>query len=112
MRNILVFFILIFTLTSCSYLHVHKMDIEQGNILTADKVDRIHTGMTKQDVTDILGPPELANVFNPSHMNYVYTFKPGYGPESRKYLTLRFRGNTLVDIQKDLYSQTYNYDAS
>lgn len=104
MRNILIFFILAFTLSACSYFHVHRMDVEQGNILTPELVNRIHTGMTKQQVINILGEPLLTNVFSSKYLDYVYTYRPGYGPETQKYITLRFRGNILTDIKGNLYS--------
>lgn len=98
MRNMLILLFMVFALTSCAFFHVHKMDIEQGNVLTPEMISHVHKGMSKQQVQNILGEPILANVFNPNHMDYVYMFKPGYGQETIKYVTFQFRGNTLVGI--------------
>jgi outer membrane protein assembly factor BamE len=86
-------------------LHVHRMDIEQGNIITSGMVGRIHQGMTKSEVKDILGEPVLSNVFDPNRLDYVYTYKPGDGKSVEKYVTLIFRGDRLAEMRDNLYPE-------
>lgn len=105
MRKILLAMLACLLLSSCTYLHVHKMDIEQGNVLTQEMVNRIHTGMTAGQVKDILGEPVLTNVFNSNRMDYVYTYKPGYGKGVMKYLTLIFKQGRLNEIRGNMYSE-------
>jgi outer membrane protein assembly factor BamE len=105
MRNLFILFALSITLSGCSYLHVHKMDIEQGNVITPEMVRQVHLGMSQDEVKSIMGEPVLANVFDSSSLDYVYTFKPDYGPKIEKYVTFIFKNNRVVDIKGNMYSQ-------
>jgi len=105
MHKILLALTLLATLTACSFLHVHKMDIEQGNVITQAQVDKIHRGMTISQVKDIMGNPILTNVFDPSHADYVYTYKPGYGTPIEKHITISFRNGRADEIKGNMYSE-------
>jgi outer membrane protein assembly factor BamE len=80
------------------------MDIEQGNVMTQDTVNKIHRGMTAEEVKDIMGNPVLSNVFDGNRMDYVYTFKPGYGEGTEKFVTVIFKHGRVSDIEGNLYS--------
>jgi outer membrane protein assembly factor BamE len=101
MKKIVSALIMMCALSGC----VHKMDIEQGNIVTQEMVNRIHTGMTMQQVKDIMGDPVLLNTFADNRVDYVYTFSPGYGNMAEKYITLTFSRGRLRSIGGNMYSQ-------
>jgi outer membrane protein assembly factor BamE len=105
MRKMLMVFSILLSLSGCSYFQVHRMDIEQGNIVSADAVSHIHIGMTQADVKSALGEPVLSNVFDPNRLDYVYTYKPGNGKSVEKYLTLIFRNDRLTEIKGNLNPQ-------
>jgi len=105
MRTTTLLLSLMLSLSSCSFFHVHKMDVEQGNYLSDTMVARIHEGMSMEQVKEILGQPVLSNMFDKNRQDYVYTFKPGYGVERVKYLTLIFRDGRLNEIHGNMYSQ-------
>lgn len=90
--------LIISALTGC----VHKMDIEQGNIITPEQVSKLHTGMTEAQVKAIMGVPVLTNTFTEQQMDYVYTYKAGYGPLNEKYVTLIFNHQRLQEIKTHL----------
>jgi outer membrane protein assembly factor BamE len=96
MRKLWIFVVLIFLSTGC----VRKMDIEQGNILTPEMAKSLHTGMTVAEVKDILGSPTLLNTFNENRMEYVYSYKPGRGETTEKYILLTFQNDRLKTIQR------------
>jgi outer membrane protein assembly factor BamE len=102
MQKIIILLFTLMTLSGCSYLHIHKMDIEQGNVITQDMLNRVHNGMTPWEVKNIMGNPVLANVFDPNRLDYVYTFKPGYGAGTETYITYIFKNGHLVDTQGNL----------
>ncbi len=96
MKKLLIL-LLVSLLTSCSW--VHRMDIEQGNIITPDMLCRLHVGMTKTQVKDLMGTPMVMNTFTNNHEEYVYTFKPGGKQTCEKYVLLQFdRGGRLRHI--------------
>lgn len=89
--------VLLLSLTAC--IRVHKMDIEQGNVITPDMVSQLHTGMSEARVKDIMGPPMLVNTFTPNRVDYVYTYKPGYGARQEKSVALWFKNGRLINIK-------------
>jgi len=66
-------------LAGCQYippsLGVYKLDINQGNYVTEDQVEKLKVGQTRQQVRGILGTPLLADVFHASRWDYVYEFQ-------------------------------------
>lgn len=105
MRNKLMLISILFALSGCSYLHVHKMDVEQGNVITQEMVGKLHTGQTEAQVKAIMGTPILTNVFDKSRLDYVYTYKPGYGEGNEHYITIIFTKGRLSAIKGNLYSE-------
>lgn len=87
-------------LTSCSYLHVHKQEITQGNIITATNVSRLHRGMSQDEVEQVMGKPSLSNIFTPNRVEYVYTNQPGGGTMTEKRVTCLFKNGRLLEIQE------------
>jgi outer membrane protein assembly factor BamE len=105
MRKLLIILSLLLPLSGCSYLHIHKMDIEQGNVITPEMVNQVHRGMSEAEVRNIMGNPVLANVFDKNRLDYVYTFKPGYGTGTEKYITFVFINGRLTSTDANLYSE-------
>jgi len=56
---------------------VHRIDIQQGNFLDKEDIDRIAVGMTRVQVRALLGTPMVADPFQGSRWDYVYYFKRG-----------------------------------
>ncbi len=91
----------VFTLSGC----IHKMDIEQGNVITPEMVGQLHKGMSEEQVKAVMGTPMLLNTFDDNRIDYVYTYKPAYGKLTKKNITLTFRNHRLQDIGGNMYSQ-------
>lgn len=98
MKKIISLALIALSLSGCSYMRVHKMDIEQGNIVTQENVSRLHKGMSKDQVKAIMGTPMLINVFTPNLVSYVYTFQAGYMPFKKSRITLLFERGKLHEI--------------
>ena len=81
------------------------MDIEQGNCITQEMLQKIHPGMTETQVKDIAGDPVLSNVFDSHRVDYVYTTKPGYGEGTEKYITLIFKNGRISQVTGNMYSE-------
>ena len=53
---------------------VYKIDINQGNYLSQDMVDKLKVGMTQQQVKQLLGTPLVNSPFRPDRWDYVYEY--------------------------------------
>ncbi len=53
---------------------IYKLDINQGNYLSQDMVDKLKVGQTKVQVRQLLGTPLLVSPFRDERWDYVYEF--------------------------------------
>ncbi|CAG0954527.1 Outer membrane protein assembly factor BamE [Burkholderiales bacterium] len=75
--RLLLPFLLVF-FAGCSWapsLGVHKIDINQGNALTQDLVEKLKVGQSKAQVRAILGTPLLADIYHADRWDYVHEFR-------------------------------------
>ena len=54
---------------------VYRMPIQQGNFLDADQVDQLEVGMTRSQVSFLLGTPMVPTAFDNSRWDYYYYLK-------------------------------------
>lgn len=87
-------------LTACSALSIHRLEVEQGNIMNSATIDRLHQGMSEKQVKDMLGTPILVNILDTNRLLYVYTFQIGSCPRVEKQLRLIFYRSILQNIQR------------
>lgn len=92
---------LVMLTAGCSTLEkvVYRPDINQGNYLSPADVQKIHTGMTKQQVSYVLGTPMLHDAFGNNTWYYVFREQPGHESVKQQTLTLTFdSAGTLTNI--------------
>lgn len=53
---------------------VYKLDINQGNYLSQDMVNKLKVGQTRQQVRQVLGTPLVVSAFRDNRWDYVYEF--------------------------------------
>lgn len=63
---------------------VHRVDIQQGNFLDSEDIDRVAVGMTRVQVRSLLGTPMVADPFVHTRWDYVYYLKRGRWDEPRQ----------------------------
>lgn len=80
----------------------YRLNVQQGNVITQEMVDKLEPGMDKRKVEFILGTPLVTDVFNRDRWDYVYTFKPGGGEMTERRLILFFENDRLVRIEGDI----------
>ncbi len=98
MRQFILLFVALssLSLTACS---VHKIDIQQGNVITREMVETLTPGMDKRRVQLAIGSPMIQDPFHPNRWDYVYSFKAGMRDEEQSaHIILYFDGDTLTKI--------------
>ena len=92
------------SLGACSSWHVvHKIDVQQGNVITQEKVNQLEPGMSRRQVQFIMGSPMVADVFHQDRWDYFYRLQPGYGEPTREHVTLFFDDDSLERITGTLH---------
>jgi outer membrane protein assembly factor BamE len=94
-------------IAGCSSLSPYKTPITQGTIINLEAVDTLQTGLTMEQVKQILGPPFGKDSFSPSHWEYVfYTTDESFQPGTIKHLIVTFDQENYLQnwkiIQKKL----------
>jgi len=82
-------------------LAVYKIDVNQGNYLSQDMVDKLKVGMTKPQVKVVLGTPLVTSAFRDNRWDYVYEFaRQGRVREHRQF-TVYFDQDKLARWEGD-----------
>lgn len=76
----------------------HKMEINQGNMVTPEMRHKLKLGMTRLQVQAILGTPLLNDAFHASRWDYVYRLEKKGKLLEKQRMTLYFEGDSLTRI--------------
>ena len=93
---------LISVLAGCQYFQfpgVHKINIQQGHILTEEMISQLEPGLNKRQVRYILGTPLIDDIFNDDRWDYYYSLKMGDGRFFKRTLTVYFDGDTMTHYE-------------
>lgn len=63
------------TLSGCTFPGVYKLNVQQGNIVTADMLAQLEPGMTPRQVIYVMGTPVLGNPFEQQRWDYFYSLE-------------------------------------
>lgn len=94
-------------LSGCgNFLRVYKADLDQGNLVTQEMVEKLKPGMTPSQVRYVLGTPLVTDTLNPRRWDYLYDYVPGTYARIAKMkevdnrrLTVWFENGTLSKIE-------------
>ncbi len=101
---------------------VYKLDINQGNYLSQDMVDKLRVGQTKSQVRQLLGTPLLVSPFRDSRWDYVYEFTHQGAVVAHRTFTAyfvddklaRWEGDempaSMADLNREALARTSNED--
>ena len=98
----LTLLILLF-ITGCSSIPsvLYKLDVQQGNIITQEMVDKLNPGMSKSQVRFVLGTALIDDVFHKNRWDYVYRLVQHGNLVEEYKLTVFFEGDKLVRTAGD-----------
>lgn len=90
-------------LAGCKFFpSVHKLNIQQGHIITEDMVSQLKLGMNKRQVRFVLGNTLLPDTFNDNRWDYYYSLRRGSdGSKTSHLFTVYFEDDKLVKTEGD-----------
>ncbi|MCP8897843.1 outer membrane protein assembly factor BamE [Gilvimarinus xylanilyticus] len=92
----------LFLLAGCQYFQfpgVHKINVQQGHVITEEMIGQLEPGMNKRQVRFILGTPLIDDMFNDDRWDYYYSLKTGDGRFFKRTLTVYFDGDTYTHYE-------------
>lgn len=94
---------LAFALGGCGI--IYRPDVQQGSLLSKPIVDQLKPGMTKRQVTLLLGTPSLTSPFESDRWDYVSSIQRRGGKITTKNLSLTFENDALARIEGDYFPE-------
>lgn len=97
-------FAIVALLSACStyeFPGVHRITIQQGNVVTQAMVDKLKPGMTKRQVQYVLGNPVIDDQLNKDRWDYVYTIDVPDVQKLQKNLQVFFVEDRLSHFKGD-----------
>lgn len=80
---------------------LYRMPVQQGNLLDPSQVEQLETGMTRSQVTYVLGTPMVPPGFNNDRWDYYHYANSGRGHEQTRRLTVWFKDDKVDRIVDD-----------
>jgi outer membrane protein assembly factor BamE len=87
------------TLTSCLTYDLSRRIVQQGNLLPQSKIEKLHVGMSKEQVALLMGTSMLSPLFNNDRWDYAYTRRVGGGPLIVRNVILYFSHDKVSRIE-------------
>ncbi|TWI03787.1 Beta-barrel assembly machine subunit BamE [Luteimonas cucumeris] len=104
MRKLILIAVLAAMTTGCGILY--RQPIYQGNLLEKTAVDQLQPGMSKQQVSALLGSPSIADPFHHDRWDYTATQRVGRaGTTEIKNFTLYFENDVLAKWDGDYFAE-------
>lgn len=96
---------LVLLVAACSSVNLplspYRIDVQQGNALEQEAVEKLKPGMSRSQVRFLLGTPLLVDPFRGNRWDYVYNFRKAGRLTEQRRLALFFEGDTLVRIEAE-----------
>lgn len=75
----------------------YRVEIQQGNVISAEQIEKIIPGTTRNEVRFILGTPLIEDPFHAERWDYFYSLDPAKGEVVTKYrLSVWFENDQVV----------------
>ena len=81
---------------SCSNASIYRVSITQGTVFKQEDINKLELGMTKDQVTYVIGQPSFENFFEKNVWNYFFQIKTGDTIELERRLKLVFDEENLL----------------
>ena len=106
----LIFFLTFIFLSACSVkgpidyfeAKIYKLDVQQGNIITAEMLMALKPGMTRAQVKYVLGTPLIQDSFHENRWDYIYKMIKDDRLIEERHVVVRFADDELVDVKGDI----------
>jgi outer membrane protein assembly factor BamE len=82
---------------------VYRVDVYQGNLLEARQIEQLRPGMTKRQVTLVMGSPSISSPFHADRWDYTASVQKRRGQPEVRTFSLYFERDALVRMEGDYF---------
>lgn len=83
---------------------LYKIDIQQGNVIEQEMLNKLKVGMDQNQVKFIMGTPVLIDPFHSERWEYIYSYQKAGGVREQRHITLHFENEKLSHISGDIHA--------
>ena len=94
----LVSIALVIFAAGCSALTPYKLPIQQGNVVSAESLAKLKSGMSKNQAAQILGTPLVNDVFHANRWDYVHYLNKRGKISGQNHIALIFENEKLSRV--------------
>jgi len=84
----------------------HKIEVQQGNILTLENVEAIQAGMTREEVAGLVGVPLTVSSFHSNRWDYPFTRGPAGTTIEAKRFSVFFDNNVVINTVENFSDES------
>ncbi len=84
----------------------HKIEVQQGNLISVDQKDALTAGLTRDEVSAITGHPIVGNTFHADRWDFIYTRGPAGSSIKARRLTIQFANGVVSSIDDNYAEET------
>ena len=97
MRATSFVFLTTLLLGACS---IHRLDVQQGNLIEPEQLEKLKVGMDKNQARFVLGAPMVTDLFHDNRWDYVYSRRrEGELNTEIKRVSLFFENDVVARIE-------------
>lgn len=85
--------------SGCTSFSPYKMEVRQGNYISPEMRKKIKVGMSRQQITSVLGSPLITDIFHANRWDYIYRLEEHSRLVEEQRLTLYFEGDFVKRIE-------------
>lgn len=106
MRTRLLLVAVSLMLASCSVIDwfktfaPYKMEIRQGNYVTPEMKEKLRLGMSREQVSSVLGSPLVSDVYHANRWDYIYRLEVKGKLAEQSRLTVYFKDGFVSRIEQ------------
>ena len=78
---------------------LYRIDVQQGNVITQEMVDKLKPDMSKAQVRFVLGTPLIVDTFRDNRWDYFYVLHKNGKLIDKQKLTIFFEDERLTYIE-------------
>jgi outer membrane protein assembly factor BamE len=80
----------------------YRIEIQQGNYVSQDMVNKLKRGMSREQVRFVLGTPLLTDMFHANRWDYVFYREIPDKPREERRISVFFENDRLVRVAGDV----------
>ncbi len=94
--QITILLVILISITLAGCVRSYRVEIQQGNVISAEQIEKLTPGTSRNEVRFILGTPLIVDPFHAERWDYFYSLDPAKGEQVTKYRLSIWFENDLV----------------